>query len=175
MDQVIKTHEEPLPASMDEVVNFFKKALTLQNVQKIVVTPKQFSVTRQVREGEPVLPEELVSETAIDVGALLRSVESEHYTFDPEEHPYMCLVGACKRITDNNLYVSHILALEGEWLSAWLGLDYQPSGGSRVLGMKVVYADDEMLEGKVIVLGSPVSAGLLLDATHGVIVDMNLP
>jgi hypothetical protein len=172
MEQSIRAHTEPLPGSIDEVVAFLKRVLVLPNVQKVEVTSTQISVMRQVREGEPVVPVELLEDN-VDVSALLKRLQPEQYPFDPEEHPYFCLEGACRTITNKKLFVTHILAPEGEWLSGWLGLSYVPSNRSRVLGMQVVYANHELLEGRIVLLGSTSSSCTLADVVHGIVVDIN--
>jgi hypothetical protein len=152
---------------------YLKKVLALPYVQRVEVTTAEIRVTRQVRDGEPVVPEDLVVEAAVDVGALVKRIQPEQYPFRPDEHPYFCLEGATRTITERKLFVTHILAPEGEWLSAWMGLDYVPVQGARVLGMKIVYSDSDLLDGRIVLLGSASSAGLLADTLHGVVIDLN--
>jgi len=152
---------------------YLKKVLVLPSVQKVEVTPSQISVFREVREGEAVVPGGDVAEVEVDIGDLIRSIELVNHEFIPGEHPYISLERAARTLTEEDMFVTHILAPEGEWLSAWLSLDYVPPQEGRVLGMKVMYSTSDMLDGRVLLLGSPSSAGLLVDTTNGIVIDMD--
>ena len=175
MDQSIRSHSEPLPQTLDEVMAYLTMVLSLPNVRKVEVTPERIQILRQVREGEAVVPSDMAIEGPADVPTLMRTVDMDQYPFDPQEHPYWCLEGAMRKITDRHMFVTHILAPQGEWLSAWLDLSYIPAQGSRLLGVKVIYSDSDLLDGKVVLLGSINSAGLMTDVINGIVIDLNLP
>lgn len=173
MEQSVRKHEEPLPSTFDGVISYLKKVLILPSVQKVEVTPSHITIFREVREGEVVVPSADVEEIEVAIGDLIKNLSLANYKYTPGEHPYVCLERGVRILTNSDLFVTHILAPEGEWLSAWLDLDCVPEQGGRVFGMKVAYSPSDMLEGRVLLLGSPSSAGLLVDATQGLIIDMD--
>ena len=63
MEPSIRKHNEPLPPTMDEVMAYLRRVIVLPKVQKVVITPNEISVMREVDEGEAVVPPEETSPT----------------------------------------------------------------------------------------------------------------
>lgn len=162
-----KTQTEPLPRSVEDLVAFFKSVIVLPCLEEIRVTPKSVSVRRLVEEGEPVLPRR--SEERPDPPFVLGRLELDHLPFDPEAHPLLSLLDAMGRVTDRNLRPSHLLAPEGPWVAAYVGLpgDEPPS---HLYGMEVLCSSADEFEEKMVVVGT--STGYLEDARFGVVIDM---
>lgn len=173
LSQEIKTHVEALPTSEDQLIGRVKRIVSLPGVQRITISGSSIEVIRACMEGEAVIPADIPDEV-VDVMDLVNRVPKDDEPYDPETHPYLTLYSATDRISKKNLSVTHIIAPEGEWLAAWLGLDTNIVGGSKVFGIRVVYTDNQLMEGKVVVLGSPNPSGILSDASYGVIIDMGI-
>jgi hypothetical protein len=168
---ITKQHTEALPKSLDEVLEFVKRCLTLDNVQEVTIRPDTMSVRRSVEsDNQPVLPEN--SDVGVDAEFILENIKLDHYPFEPDEHSYLTLVGVTGLITDRKLKPSHILAPGDEdfkeILAAWLGLE--DLADSNILGMRLTYFSSDRFQDKIVVVGT--SSGYLTDALYGVVVDI---
>jgi len=170
-----RTHSEPFPRSVEELVALFKRTVALPDVEEITVTPKEFRVRRMVREGEHVLPAEGSANENIDPEFILTQLAQhdalDELAFDPEAHPYRNILKACGKVSSRQLIPAFLFAPEGIWVSAFFDLPEDPPP-SHVLGMRVVYSTSEFYSEKLVVVGSPTS--FLSDCSYGVILDMGV-
>lgn len=169
----IKRYAEALPDTKDQLLKRLATIFSLPNVQKVTVDMKEIEVYRQCRESEPVIPGD-VADDVIDVGDLVRHIEKVEHPFDPDEHPYFVLEQVTRMITAKKLSVTHIAAPSGEWLGAWLGVEYEIRPGDKIFGLTVVFTDAALMSGKVVLLGSSNPAAPLADVSYGVIVEMGI-
>lgn len=170
-ERTLKTKILPLPRRKPELVELFRKLIDLSYVVEIAVTPDAITVQRHVLEGEEVLPEEISSEDldADFLSAQLPLVES--LEFQPEEHAYLRLHRAVKRIEARRLRAIGLLAPhDPELLAAFLGLD----AGTQLrdlYGIPVYYYSERAgIDDKLMVVGAP--TGNIRDAAYGITVDM---
>lgn len=171
MERRPKTHTQPLPRSKEALIDLLKRALELSEVEEIRVTPSEFHIRRSVHEDEEVLPKTDTSKLEIDPDFLLKSLELEELPIETkDDHPYLRLQHACSRIGAKGLSAIALLAPDGEWLSAFLGLD--ESRPERVLGLRAVYTVSPSYEEKIVVIGA--SSNFLIDARVGVIIDLGV-
>lgn len=171
--ETIKRHTEALPETKDLLLKRLATIFTLPNVQKVTVDNKEIEVLRQCRESEPVIPGD-VADSVVDLADLIKRINKDSHPFDPEEHPYYVLEQAMRRITSKHLSVTHIVAPDGGWLAAWLGVDFDFRAGDKCFGMTVVYTNAELMSGKVVLLGSSNPAAPLVDVSYGVIIEMGI-
>lgn len=171
--ETIKRHTEALPETRDQLLKRMALIFSLPNVQKVTVDNKEIEVLRQCRESEPVIPGS-IPDSVVDVADLLKRIEKVDHPFDPEEHPYYVLEQAMRDITSRKLSVTHAVAPSGDWLAAWLGVNFEIRPGDRVFGMTVAYTEAELMSGKVVLLGSSNPAAPLSDVSYGVIIEMGV-
>lgn len=163
----LRTHIQPLPRTVDEIVALFKRVVLLPDTQEVRVTPEEFSVRRVVAEGDDVIPK-LEGPQQVDLEFVLKRVDLSSLPFDPGRHPYMSLEKATRMLMAYRVKPTFVVAESGEMLSAFLALD--DPRPTNLFGMPVVYDNHEMFEDKVLILGG--STPLLTDVTHGIIIDM---
>lgn len=167
----LRTHTQPLPRTVEEIVALFKRVIELPDTYEIRVTTNEFSVQRMVADGEPVLPS-VVDAQQVDVAFVLERVESagnlSSLPFDPERHPYLSLELATRMLGAYRVKPTFLVAQTGDSLSSFLALEEgKPQG---VFGMPAIYSDTPAFEDKLVVLGGPTA--LLTDVTHAIIIDM---
>ncbi|HQP39405.1 MAG TPA: hypothetical protein PLI95_29685 [Polyangiaceae bacterium] len=164
----LRTKILPIPRSTDELVELFRKVLGLANVQEFKVTPAGVTVQRRVDDGEDVIPGELhVSD--IDADFVLKSVEQENLSFDPEEHAYLRMTRAVQLLLNRRQRPCAVLAPNPELFAAFLGLD---TPAETFFGFPILYFTADSLAGadKCVVIGGPTDS--IRDAAHGIVVDM---
>jgi hypothetical protein len=170
----LRTDQRVLPRTPEELVDLFKRTIDLPGLQKIEVTPTQFVVQRMVSDGEAVIPSGEES-SAVDPTFLLTTLQKGNalhvLPFAPDRHPHMSLLEATDYVTGLRLRPTFLIAPEGEWLGAFLGLD-EKAVPSSCFGMKVIYTRDESFADKILVLGGPTT--LLTDVACGVVIDIGV-
>lgn len=168
----LRSEARSLPRSADELVALFRRVIELPRLQVIEVTGDKFTVSRLVAEGEAVIPEEH-DVVEVDADFVIRKVQEAsglvELPFEPQRHPHMALLEATEMVVKQRLRPTFLIAPEGEWLSAFLGL---PEGAipESCFGMRVIYTENELFENKVLVLGG--TTNLLTDVSYGVVIDM---
>lgn len=172
----LRSDVRALPRSPEELVGLFKRLIELPGIQKVEVTPQNITVQRLISDQEAVIPEAGEGEAAeVDVSFLLTSITKTEMLvelpFDPERHPYHALLGATAHIHEKKFRPSFLVAPEGEWLGAYLGL---PEGTvpESCFGMRVIYTRDDAFEDKLLVLGGPTN--LLTDVSIGVAINLGV-
>lgn len=164
----LRTKILPIPRSTDELIELFRQVLGLSNVQEFKVTPSGVTVQRFVEDGEDVIPGEIhVSD--IDADFVLKSVEQENLSFDPEEHAYLRMKRAVQTLLNRRQRPCAVLAPNPEMFAAFLGLD---TPAETFFGFPILYLTSESMSGadKCVVVGGPTDS--IRDATHGIVVDM---
>lgn len=168
----LRSDTRPLPRSADELVALFKRVIELPGIQKIEISQTQFVVARMVGDGELVVPDP-GEQVEVDAGFVLQRITEQdglvELAFDPTRHPYLSLLEATAMVNGQRLRPTHLIAPEGEWLAAFLGLPEDATPES-CFGMKVLYTKSESFENKILVLGGPTN--LLTDVSYGVAIDM---
>lgn len=166
----LRTHSEPLPRSIDQIIALFKRVVQLPNVMEIRVTPEEFAVSREMDEDDDqqVVPK---TETKIDadVEYVLAKTELVESVFDPAQHPYVALAEATAKLTRDRLRVCGIMAPKGPLFADYFGLpeDELPEA---FMGIRVIYHSlTDKFPDKIVVFGGPTI--YFNDATHGVIID----
>lgn len=164
-----RTQEIPLPETKDDLFAFFKRAITLSEVQQIVITTSTISVTRIVSDSDVVIPPAIQAEVP-DFEFLLGRIASalRVYPFRPTDHPYTMLMNSADELARINLRPTHLVAPSEEILAAWVGRDKIRS--NQVLGYKVLYT--QKYADKILLLGSSSNTGLLSDVVTGIIMDI---
>lgn len=167
----LRTHAQPLPRTIEEIVALFKRVIELPDTQEIRITPAEFSVQRLVADGESVIPSVEVAQH-VDAAFVLERVEASgnlsSLSFDPQRHPYLSLELATRTLSAYRVKPTFLAAQRAEDLSAFLALeDPRPQS---VFGMPVIYSDTPSFEDKLVVMGGPTN--LLADVTHAIIIDM---
>lgn len=172
----LRSDVRTLPRSPEELVLLFKRLIELPGIQRVEVTPQNIIVQRLISDNEQVIPDAGEGEsTEIDIGFLLTSISKNEalieLPFEPDRHPYHALLSATAHIHDKKLRPCFLIAPEGEWLGAYLGL---PEGAvpESCFGMRVVYTRDEAFEDKLLVLGGP--SNLLTDVSIGVAINLGV-
>jgi hypothetical protein len=166
-----RTHTEPLPRSLEELVQLFKLGISLPDVEEIRVTASEFHIRRVVEDGQVVLPKESGLDEALDPDFVLGRIELEELPFVPEAHPYRNIEAAMRQVMVRGLRPGFLFAPEGPWLSAYLDLPETPPI-AHVFGMRVVYSHLETYQEKFVVVGGPTQ--YLTDASFGAIIDMGI-
>jgi len=167
----LRTHNEPLPRSIDQIIALFKRAVQLPHVMEIRVSPEEFHVVREMEDDEePVLPK---SETKIDADieyVLSRTVENLFEPeFDPARHPYVALRDATEHLSKDRLRVCGIMVPRGPLFADYFGLD-EDAMPETIMGIRVIYHNlTDKYPDKIVVFGGPTV--YFNDATHGVIID----
>lgn len=164
----LRTKILPMPRSTDGLVDLLRQVVGLPNVQEFKVTPTGVTVQRFVEDGEDVIPGE-INIADIDAAFVLKSVEQEPLSFDPEEHAYLRLMRAAQTLNSRRQRICAVVAPQTDLFAAFLGLDAPPE---TVFGVPVLYLADDTLSGgdKCVVVGGPTDS--IRDATHGIVVDM---
>jgi hypothetical protein len=172
----LRSDTRTLPRSPEELVALFKRLIELPGIQKVEVTPQNITVQRLISDQEQVIPEVGEGEAAeVDPIFLPTAISKNEalveLSFDPERHPYHALLGATDMIHEKKLRPSFIVAPEGEWLGAYLGL---PEGTvpESCFGMRVIYTRDDAFEDKLLVLGG--LSNLLTDVSIGVAINLGV-
>lgn len=167
-DKNLRTKILPLPRSTDGLVDLLRQVMGLSNLQEFRVTPSGVTVQRFVDDGEDVIPGD-VHVADIDGGFVLKSVEQEALSFDPEEHAYLRMTRAVQMLQNRRQRMCAVLAPNPEIFAAFLGLD---APTETFFGTPVIYIADETIGGtdKCVVIGGPTDS--IRDATHGIVVDM---
>lgn len=167
----LRTHTQPLPRTVEEIVALFKRVIELPDTYEIRITTAEFSVQRMVADGESVIPV-LEAPQQVDAAFVLERVEASgnlsSLPFDPDRHPYLSLELATRMLGAYRVKPTFMVAQTGESLSSFLALE--EARPSSVFGMPVVYSDTPSFEDKLVVLGGPTA--LLTDVTHAIIIDM---
>lgn len=172
---VLRSHESPLPKTEDDILAFVKKVIALPNVVEMRMTATTITVRRNVAPDEEVLPDDVKKDDGLDVDFLLRTIELEHYPFEPAEHPFHVFANALKKLNSRGLHATHIVTQDAELFAAWLNLPWLPTGqGDRVMGLRIVFNPSEALAEKLLFVGSANNTGFLTDAVLGIIVDMGV-
>jgi hypothetical protein len=166
-----RTHTEPLPRSIEELIRRFKQAISLSGVEEVKITPAEFSVRRLVEDGVDVLPKESGVEELPDPEFVLERLDLEELPFDPGGLPTVQLVSATQRISSRRMNPVAIFAPEGPWISAFFGLP-EDTPLTHLFGMRVIYSASETCQEKLVAVGSPTH--YLTDATYGVIIDIGV-
>lgn len=104
----------------------------------------------------------------MDFDDILGSVDLVELEFQPDNHPYLQLYDATRRLVDRGLTVTAILAPDPDTLSAFLGLEEEEP--EAVFGIRVIYMHSEKYPDKLVVVGGPTS--YLLDLSNGVVIDI---
>lgn len=167
----LRTHTQPLPRTVEEIVALFKRVIELPDTYEIRITTNEFSVQRMVADGEQVLSS-VVDAQQVDPTFVLERVESSgnlsSLPFDPERHPYLSLELATRMLGAYRMKPTFLVAQTGDSLSSFLALD--EGKPQSIFGMPVIYSDTPVFEDKLVVLGGPTA--LLTDVTHAIIIDM---
>ncbi len=170
-----RTHTEPFPRSLEELVLLFKRAVALPHVEEINVTPAGFRIRRMVDEGEAVLPKEGQETELLDPEFVLSSLASQgsltELPFNPHAHPYHNVEEATRMVTARGVRPAFFFAPEGPWVAAYFDLPKDPPP-THVFGMKVIYSHSDTYAEKFVVVGS--RTGYLSDSSFGVIIDMGV-
>ncbi len=175
MDKTPRTHTEPFPRSVEELVALFKKVVTLPDVEEINVTSEGFRVRRLVGEDEDVIPRKGKLDEHLDPDFVLNQLALNdalvELPFVPDAHPYHNMEAAMQMLTDRDVRPAFFFAPEGPWVAAYFDLDKDPPP-THVLGLRIVYSKSETYREKFVVVGS--SSGYLSDSSFGVIIDMGI-
>ncbi len=170
----VRSASRMLPKSPEGLVNLFKKVVDLPGLHSVEITGTAFTVQRLVGDDEPVFPtEEATDDSALDLSFILSNLQARdrlvELDFSPDRHPYLSLLEATAKITEQKVRPTHLVVAEGPWLGAFLGVE----GGKPLetcFGMKVIYTRSETFEDKILVLGG--ATNLLTDVIYGVAIDM---
>lgn len=168
---VLKEHLEPLPATHVKLMKLIERALNLGFLQELAVTPKGIRMKRWVTEEAEVFPDRpsAEDERSVDLSFLLEGkLELHNLPFVEWRHPYHSLLEAWQLLESKNLVPSHIVVRNEEHALAWLGLSELKG---TLFGLRYTFVDSEMLEDRVIVLGTARPGMSLGDARVGVTID----
>lgn len=137
-DRELRTRTRPLPDSMLDLVELFRRVMGLPYVQSVSVDTNTVTVSRYILEGEDVVPPPL-SIAELDGAFVLGRLNLVPLDFVPDEHAYFRLVRACQAITDQKRVVVALMAPNPDLFSAFLGLEQNVRTGQAVLGHTVLY------------------------------------
>jgi hypothetical protein len=164
-----RTHTEPLPRSLEELVALFKKAIQLPHVEEVRVTSKTFELRRLVADREEVFPKDTEVLDEFDPEFVLSHIELDELPFDPERHPYHNAEIAMRMITSRGYQPRFLVAPEGPWVAAYFDLPEEPPP-THVFGMKVIHDTSDAYHEKLVVIGC--NGPYITDAVYGVIIDI---
>lgn len=165
----VRAETVALPRTKELTLKLLGKLLDLSEIQEIVISPGDITVSRRVAENVPVVPS--VADEDIDGDYVLHHLADdleEHVSTD--EHPLLIIRDVMSRITLRGLRPNWILAPSGGWVEAFFGLPEEPPA-THVFGMRIIPLQDQEYR-KLVVVGSPTN--YLSDAAFGVIVDMGV-
>lgn len=172
MDKTLQTHVEPLPRTKDELVELFKRAIELPNVDEVKISTREgFIVRRMVGDEEQVMPKPAEVEE-LDPDFVMQRLELDELDYVNDEHPLQTLARGTREITVRGYLPSHFFTPAGEWVQAILDLPDGVAPPTHCLGMRVAEFQSEAFQEKFVLVGGPTH--YLSDACFGVIVDMGI-
>lgn len=167
----LKTHRVPMQKlSPDDLVSLVKRSIQLSLVQEIKISSEGFYLSRMMEdEDEAVLPT-AGADDGVDMDFVLSRIDLENAKFDPEANPYLVLVEATAKMTDDKLKVSALLVPKSDTFVDYFGLPEDEGIPAAFMGIRVVEHTSTQYDGKLVVIGGPTI--YLTDATRGIIIDM---
>ena len=170
---MIRTHTEQLKGkSVEDVLAFVGKVLSLSKLEEISITPEVITVRRNVEENAPVLPAEKPEDELQDIDFLVGKIELKAWPLDPDAHPYAILTTIARKLSTQGLHPMSILVprKDQELFSAWLGFEEYKE--RHFMGFRIIYWETQRYTEKIVVVGTLSSSGYLTDAAEGVVVDL---
>lgn len=165
----VRAQTVPLPRTKELTLKLLGKILDLSEIQEVVISPGDITVSRRVAENVPIVPS--VDDEDVDGDYVLRhladNLEEHVYT---DAHPLFVIRDVMNRITLRGLRPNWVLVPAGGWAEAYFDLPEEPPA-THVFGMRIIPLRDQEYR-KLVVVGSPTN--YLSDASFGVIVDMGV-